>query len=321
MISTPSRSLLPAKEYSGDLEGPLVLLAHALRRKGEAVPVGWVEDTVESLRSGRMLALISAVDGRVGGLLIHTTRRGRAFTHLFLTSVGDPELDALPLIRSLIATYSENLRRIDLTFSAVLARTEEEIRRQFPTWGLPFRFLERQRMSRTLDSATPPPQPPLPSGFRFGSATDFPVSLLAAVDFSAFEDSPDRGLVAESVEEDERILTDILAGELSPFLKDGSPSVIQVFDGGGESLLGFVLSVELTPGNALIVDVALLLESRGRGVGYALLSRALRGLLARGIREVALWVTLENVAAIHLYEKAGFRVIQKEPIYIWEASR
>ena len=308
-----------ARGYAGDLREPLTLLSHALRRKGEAVPPDWAEDSEVSLRAGHMEARLSTLDGKVTAMLINTVRGHRCFSHLFLATSGSAAEDGEPLVRELVSSPPPGIRRFDVTFSAVDRDTEVRLQALFPTWGLPFRSFERERMVLRLDSSSPPEQPPLPPGLRFVHASRFPAGILASVDFRAFEASPDRGLVAENITEDERILSELVGGSLGVFVPDGSPGVIRE-TGGGEELIGFVLSVELAPGRALIADVALLPEFRGQRVSIALLHRALRGLLARGIREVTLWVTTANLPARALYSRAGFVSTLHEPIYIWEVS-
>lgn len=314
----PIRRREAAQGFSGDLHEPLSLLSHALRRKGEAVPTDWVEATEESLRSGSMRAMLTTVDGRVAGLLINTIRGTRCFSHLFLSTAGLPEEDARSLLDGLFQEPPPGTRRIDLTLSAVSGEAEERLRHAIPTWGYPLHTYERERMTLRLDSNAPPDQPPLPSGYRFCRVVKFPVGIIASVDFRAFEASPDRGLVADTLSEDERILNELMRGSLGVFVADGSPGVVSE-EGGGEDLMGFILSLELTPGRALIADVAVAPEVRRKGIGYALLHRALRGLLARGVHEATLWVTTANVGARALYERCGFITTQREPIYIWEA--
>jgi ribosomal protein S18 acetylase RimI-like enzyme len=55
---------------------------------------------------------------------------------------------------------------------------------------------------------------------------------------------------------------------------------------------------------ALIVEVAY----RGRGIGRGLLDAAAQALRAQGVRRVWLTTTNENLAALALYQKAGYRL-------------
>lgn len=65
---------------------------------------------------------------------------------------------------------------------------------------------------------------------------------------------------------------------------------------------------------ALIWGLYVAPQARGRGIGHALLQQAIA--LARsvkGIRQVNLSVNASNIAAIRLYESAGFRPYGREP--------
>ena len=54
-------------------------------------------------------------------------------------------------------------------------------------------------------------------------------------------------------------------------------------------------------------------EARGRRVGVALLDQAVGWARARGARTVCLSVRCGNAAALRLYEKAGFREVERVP--------
>lgn len=59
--------------------------------------------------------------------------------------------------------------------------------------------------------------------------------------------------------------------------------------------------------HGVIINVAVLPGHRGRGLGTALLRRALRSLFRVGARRVYLEVTASNVPAMRLYRRHGFR--------------
>ncbi len=61
----------------------------------------------------------------------------------------------------------------------------------------------------------------------------------------------------------------------------------------------------------------LLPRARGQGLGKALLESHLDCLSASGVPGVQLSTTRENVAAINLYEKCGFRVFEEYPLPLW----
>ncbi|WP_293173412.1 GNAT family N-acetyltransferase [Oceanithermus sp.] len=59
-------------------------------------------------------------------------------------------------------------------------------------------------------------------------------------------------------------------------------------------------------------------EARGHGVGRALMERFLDCLRARGVPGVQLGTTARNTAALHLYEKFGFRVYARRRSAFWK---
>lgn len=57
------------------------------------------------------------------------------------------------------------------------------------------------------------------------------------------------------------------------------------------------------------LGMALLPESRGQGLGTALMKELFRGMKERGIQKVSLSVAPENMAAMKLYERFGFQEV------------
>lgn len=57
------------------------------------------------------------------------------------------------------------------------------------------------------------------------------------------------------------------------------------------------------------MGMALLPESRGQGIGTALMKSLFRGMKERAIQKVSLSVAPENAAAMKLYERFGFREV------------
>ncbi len=57
---------------------------------------------------------------------------------------------------------------------------------------------------------------------------------------------------------------------------------------------------------------------RGTGVGYELLRQSLEALAAFRCRRTSLTVTASNTGAVELYERIGFRTIEKFSAYVWE---
>jgi ribosomal-protein-alanine N-acetyltransferase len=59
-----------------------------------------------------------------------------------------------------------------------------------------------------------------------------------------------------------------------------------------------------------IVSIAVMPEHRRRGIGYALVSKALEGMRLYNARQAFLEVRVSNMPAINLYKKLGFEVVK-----------
>lgn len=81
------------------------------------------------------------------------------------------------------------------------------------------------------------------------------------------------------------------------------PLVARTDDGG---IAGYICPmIVLDEGE--ILDVAVRPDCRGRGIGKALVGRAIGELSARGAKIVCLEVRVSNLSALELYRKLGFR--------------
>lgn len=80
--------------------------------------------------------------------------------------------------------------------------------------------------------------------------------------------------------------------------------------GGFSEYCGTVQGLRDRSGMGAVQNVGILPGHRGRGVGTALLRKALHGFRQAGVHRVSLEVTAENVGAIRLYERLGFSVVK-----------
>lgn len=64
-----------------------------------------------------------------------------------------------------------------------------------------------------------------------------------------------------------------------------------------------------------IIDLAVMKQHRGQGLGRDLLERVSENLRDKGAAEILLYVRTDNAAAIHLYETAGFEKTKDMPGY------
>jgi len=64
-----------------------------------------------------------------------------------------------------------------------------------------------------------------------------------------------------------------------------------------------------------IISIAVLPHARRKGIGEALLRRAVESVKKRGVKEVYLEVRVSNTPAINLYHKLGFKIARRVPKY------
>ena len=83
---------------------------------------------------------------------------------------------------------------------------------------------------------------------------------------------------------------------------------------GGTALAGFILS-RCAAGEAESLSVAVDGARRGKGLARALLDLHLRRLAGLGVRAVFLEVGQDNVPALRLYRRSGFREVGRRPGY------
>ncbi len=76
---------------------------------------------------------------------------------------------------------------------------------------------------------------------------------------------------------------------------------------GPDGYCGTVQGVREAKGTGAIQNLGVVPEHRGRGLGPALLILALRGFARAGARRCALEVTAQNLPALEMYHRCGFR--------------
>jgi ribosomal protein S18 acetylase RimI-like enzyme len=307
-----------ARTWSGDLLELLALARRALKDKGESLPPSWPEEALQEIRSGRYLGLVLVEGTDPRGILVLSPRNHRAFGHVHLLEGTDPSRHGRRLLESLPSRLPSTVRRADLTVTVPPPGREEDCWMGLPQppWGL----LRRRELRRSLSPEDPPDPRELPLGFRFVPVNRVALPALGALDFAAFQNGPDAGMVAETPADSERLLGGLLGNDLGRFLPEASPAVEgrpRSSEGGAGPLAGFVLCVEQTSQRALVADLAVGPEFRRQGLGEALLRRSLRALVALGYREATLWVTDTNEPARRLYEKLGFQTSRTGLVLHW----
>jgi ribosomal protein S18 acetylase RimI-like enzyme len=98
----------------------------------------------------------------------------------------------------------------------------------------------------------------------------------------------------------------------------GENVVFAVRDQAG-GLAGFCWCVIFDPGSGLegeVAEVYVAGEQRGRGVGEALINRAVELFKEKGVTLGYVWTRSENEAAVNLYQKAGFNP-SSQLVLVW----
>ncbi len=95
--------------------------------------------------------------------------------------------------------------------------------------------------------------------------------------------------------------------------------VLRATEGG--DIEGMVLCSRVRGDAAHITQLCVRNELRGRGLGAVLLRHCLRGLARHGMQTVSLTVTESNRQALALYERYGFRVLERFEAWVWEKPR
>jgi len=104
------------------------------------------------------------------------------------------------------------------------------------------------------------------------------------------------------------------AQEFESLISNSSVRGEAAVDPKSDALRGFVLT-RLAAGEAEILTIAVESQLRRRGVGRLLLAGHMSRLPTLGARALFLEVERENVAAIALYTKFGFREVGQRPGY------
>ena len=291
----------------------LAELTHALRadllRRGEFLPPSWVEEAAEDLRSGRLTGWVLGGRGP-NAVAFYSVRGPRAYGHVH-AEPGPGAVDrAARLVEQVVGSLPAEIGRSDIGVTGLAEAEEAELADRIRHRD-GFSVLERLAMDRSLEGieSTPPPTPP--AGIRRLAVPDVPLDALAALDWLGFQGTADESLVAETVEGDQEVLGEIVAGRLGRFLSEASTALVT--DPG--HLVGVLLTAEQSPRRAVFLDLVVHPAHRRKGIGTYLMEFGLRATRALGYTEVRLWVTEANTPARTLYERHGFHTKLRALIY------
>lgn len=97
------------------------------------------------------------------------------------------------------------------------------------------------------------------------------------------------------------------------------PSACLVAEKNGK-IVGYILATLRSPTLGHILSVAVIEEERGKGIGSALIRKSMEIMKSRGASAVRLEVRTDNMKAIKLYKKMGYKIDQLIPDYYSDGS-
>jgi len=161
-------------------------------------------------------------------------------------------------------------------------------------------YFKRFRMEINLNELAP--MPPLPEGYAFVPWNESLIDVFAEVKFHSFVDEID-SVVFRSL--GSRHGCFYLMREISR--KHGFRPEATWLVANADGSCGTIQGICERSGLGAIQNLGVLPQHRGRGLGKALLMKALYGFRNAGLGRAFLEVTAQNESAIRLYRQLGFR--------------
>jgi ribosomal protein S18 acetylase RimI-like enzyme len=161
-------------------------------------------------------------------------------------------------------------------------------------------YFKRFRMEINLNELAPPP--PLPEGYAFVPWDETLLDVFAEVKYHSFVDEID-SVVFRSLGSRHGCI--FLMREISR--KHGFRPEATWLVANGDGSCGTIQGISERCGLGAIQNLGVLPHHRGRGLGRALLMKALYGFRDAGLGRAFLEVTAQNESAIRLYRQLGFR--------------
>jgi len=267
----------------------------------------------EALRAKKVDGYVACEGDHPLGLTVFQEREGNArinFVHV-LSTCQDADL-AARLIRWSVDTLQESgAGRV--TCEAPIVAHESAIRRTFAELG--FRAIGRMVMAATLQAS--PAERPLPTGYALTCWDDRHLKDLVQIVHEANSGTLDELVYPEfkTAAGTERMIRAIQGGAAGPFDEGASQIILH------EAVpCGAILCTRPAPTEGFVAEMAVDKAHQGKGMGRALLARALTVAYGEGVQTVKLGVTEENLPAVSLYRKLGFTPVERITAYVWEAD-
>ena len=147
---------------------------------------------------------------------------------------------------------------------------------------------------------------------------------MTAIRLATFDDLPQLTPLVAAFHQEEGIVSDPKQRDraLIPLL-EGSPHGAVYMIGPRNSPMGYIVfsfiwSVEFGGLEAMVDEVYLRHNVRGKGIGKSILKRLFRTMAAHGVHSLSLEVHQKNAKAIQLYKALGFRLRQNYSLMAME---
>ena len=151
--------------------------------------------------------------------------------------------------------------------------------------------------------------PALPSGYRLLGWNSSLLEVHAQVKYLSFRDEIDANVFPcfTELEGCRRLMKEI--AQKPGFLPETTWLAVYA-NGEQPEYCGTIQGVRDRTGMGAVQNVGILPRHRGRGLGTAILFRALDGFRSAGIHRIHLEVTADNQGAIRLYHRLGFNTVK-----------
>ena len=147
---------------------------------------------------------------------------------------------------------------------------------------------------------------------------------MTAIRLATFDDLPHLTPLVAAFHQEEGIVSDPKQRDLALIpLLEGSPYGAVYMIGPCNSPMGcvvfsFIWSVEFGGLEAMVDEVYLRHNVRGKGIGKSILKRLFRTMAAHGVHSLSLEVHQKNAKAIQFYKALGFRLRQNYSLMAME---
>jgi ribosomal protein S18 acetylase RimI-like enzyme len=235
--------------------------------------------------------------GFVGGCFVKKDHAGEGIEERLLNEV-------VKLLQK-----NPSIRRIESQF---VNFTHWPIKRLFESRG--FRAHERYFMLRACDDETLTSRDSIE--FRPWKITD--LEDAARITVEAYQGLVDREISShyQSIVDCRNYLSNlVLRPGCGFFLEDAS---FVVWDQRTRHLVGYILTSQISSNCGHIPQIVVGQSLQGKGIGAALLNRAIANLFRKGIQSVSLIVSEANEPAIRTYRKQKFQVHFPFQAFVWE---